>query len=103
MSTPPRAPLYLPPQTELEAYALASGLEQAKALEAQAKPILEQAQRIARRSVTLVLESQGYQLSGSEEAFLGELEGRPVVVVRGTPAAGQEAPESAAPAAEADA
>lgn len=86
MSTQPQAPLYLPPKTELEAYALASSLEQAKALEAKARPILEQARAIANRACRLVLEAQGYELSGSEEAFLGELDGKPVVVVRGDPA-----------------
>ena len=75
----------LSPASELEAFAMRTSLEEAKALQAQAAPFIAQAKKAVSRGVRLVLEAQGYALSGTEVATLGEQNGRVVIVIQGEP------------------
>lgn len=77
----------LAPASALEAFALQTCLEEARARQAQAAPYMQQAQAAVKRGVDLVLEAQGYTLTGSEVATIGSQNGKPVLVIQGEPEA----------------
>lgn len=92
-TTAPPTTRTLAPASPLEAFALQACLEEARARQAQAAPYMQQAQAAVKRGVDLVLEAQGYTLTGSEVATIGSQDGKPVLVIQGEAEAKAVEPE----------